>query len=67
MNHHSSLLIATAQIDDRLREADQRRLANAARASTKRDSILTRIGRLIGLPRSCPRPRPSTPTEVSGW
>ena len=65
MNYISSQLIAAGQIEDRLREAEQRRLANVAKASKRNDSILTRIGRLIERPGR--RPRPSRATQVSGW
>jgi hypothetical protein len=65
MNHVSSQLIAAGQIDDRLREAERRRLANLAKASKRNDSTFTRIGRLIERPGR--PPRPSRATQISGW
>jgi hypothetical protein len=64
MNHVSSQLIAAAQIDDRLRDAEQRRLANVAKGSKQNASILARIGRLIERTRR--RSRPSHATQASG-
>jgi hypothetical protein len=65
MNHVSSQLIAAGQIEDRLREAEQRRLANLAKAAKRNDSNLTWIARMIERPLR--RPRPSRATQVSGW